>query len=72
MVAHSYSRGHPIEYVSDQWRYMDNHQRVDVVRPCTRCGRLPTEQGHDACLGHLGSVSSACCGHGREEAFIIV
>ncbi len=32
--------------------------------PCKRCGKLPTPEGYDACLGYLPGVASACCGHG--------
>lgn len=32
--------------------------------PCAHCGRAPTPEGHDACLGALPGVTAACCGHG--------
>lgn len=31
---------------------------------CPHCGRPPTPEGHDACLGTLKGVAYACCGHG--------
>jgi hypothetical protein len=39
--------------------------------PCAKCGKLPTKEGHDACLGTLPGVIDACCGHGVREAYII-
>jgi hypothetical protein len=39
--------------------------------PCPKCGKLPTKEGHDACLGTLPGVIDACCGHGVREAYII-
>ncbi len=39
-------------------------------RPCPQCRRLPTAEGHDACLGTIPGVHSACCGHGRETGTI--
>lgn len=33
-------------------------------RPCPKCGKIPTQDGHDACLGTLPGVKYACCGHG--------
>ena len=41
------------------------------IRECTKCGKLPTKEGHDACLGTLPGVVDACCGHGIKEAYII-
>lgn len=35
---------------------------------CVYCGLLPTEEGHDGCLGTLpGPIMNACCGHGRDQ-----
>jgi len=39
-------------------------------RPCACCGELPTEAGHDACLGLLPGVRSACCGHAIDPPYI--
>jgi hypothetical protein len=41
------------------------------MKPCVKCGKLPTKEGHDACLGTLPGVIDACCGHGVKEAYII-
>jgi len=61
-------RGHII-YFDDQmqeWLYFDNRYSVKAFpdRPCVRCGKPPTSNGHDSCLGKLPDVVHACCGHG--------
>jgi len=33
-------------------------------RPCTRCGKMPTAEGYDACKGFIKGHKSVCCGHG--------
>lgn len=67
----SYSRGHEIYYDGKIWRYTDNKETVNNMRPCKRCGRTPTKEGYDACLGHIEGVKSACCGHGVEESYVV-
>lgn len=67
----SYSRGHEIFYDGLYWRYIDNNQIVSNKRSCKRCGKPPTPEGHDACLGHISGVKSACCGHGVGEPYAI-
>ena len=69
MVARSYQRGHKIVYLNGKWVYADNLESADKERPCVRCGKFPTKEGHDACLGKLKGVKSACCGHGIERGF---
>lgn len=52
-------------------RYMDNNEPVDSgYRPCARCGEYPINEGEDHCLGHLGTVMNACCGHGNKKGYI--
>lgn len=70
----TYMRGHPIylkEPPSD-WRYEDNDEKVmgNPERPCAKCGKLPTPEGHDACIANLPDVKYACCGHGRGDGYI--
>ena len=67
----SYSRGWEIYYDGEHWRYVDNNAIENDYRPCKRCGRTPTQEGYDACLGHIDGVKSACCGHGVEEPYIV-
>ena len=68
MVSRSYQRGHPIEFNGKEWVYSDTKTTIKEERPCVRCGEMPTPEGHDACLGSIDDVSSACCGHGVEES----
>ena len=44
---------------------------LDNPRSCKRCGRLPTKEGYDNCLGYIKGVIAACCGHGVEEGYIL-
>ena len=67
----AYSRGWNIYYDGTNWLYCDNDKICDDSRPCKRCGRLPTKEGYDACLGYMESVKSACCGHGVERGYVV-
>jgi len=67
----SHSRGHTIYYDGVDWRYADNGTLLRYEkRACVRCGKHPTPEGFDACIGHVENVSSACCGHGVEEGYV--
>ena len=66
----SHSRGHVIEFLNGEWVYSDDKTPISQERPCIRCGRMPTQQGHDACLGAIAGATSACCGHGVEAGYI--
>ena len=76
MVAKSYIRGNEIlaSENGEDWIFLDTGELVHEThkeRTCGRCGKLPTPEGHDACLGTLPGVMNACCGHGNvEEAYI--
>jgi len=68
----SHYRGHKIYYDGYIWRYCDNNKlTAEEERPCARCGKMPTKEGYDACLGHIEGATSACCGHGIEKPFVI-
>jgi hypothetical protein len=73
-MATSWSRGHKTYWneLTQQWYYCDTNEIDDGNRPCKRCGRMPTLEGYDACLGYIKNVSSACCGHGTIEPYIII
>ena len=58
-MKYSYLRGHKIVWRNNKWFYVDTQEPADDSRPCIRCGKLPTKEGYDACLGKEG-----CCGHG--------
>ena len=52
-------------------RYCDTDEPVaELYRPCAKCGKYPTDAGDDHCLGHLGNVLNACCGHGTQKGYI--
>lgn len=70
MMALSHLRGNPIVYNGEKWAYVDGGS-IDEERPCVRCGRMPTPEGHDACLGEIEDARAACCGHGVEDKYVI-
>ena len=75
MTTTGYARGHKIEYAekSKEWVYSDTKEIVDGNdRPCVCCGKMPTPEGYDACLGHLDGVDFACCGHGVERGYKMI
>ena len=52
-------------------RFKDNDESVGIgYRPCAKCREYPTKEGHDDCLGTLGNVMNACCGHGKNEGYV--
>jgi len=67
-----HSRGHEIYYDGTYWRYIDNNEIDDGARMCKRCGCKPTKEGYDACLGYIGNATSACCGHGVEDGYVVI
>lgn len=72
MAITSYVRGHLVTWTGTQWVYADNGEPIkNNERPCKRCGRMPTPEGYDACLGYIPGAKSACCGHGVEDGIMI-
>ena len=71
-MATSYSRGHEIYYDGTNWRFTDTNEIDNKTRACKRCGKVPTAEGYDACLGHIEGATSACCGHGVAEPYMVV
>lgn len=72
MTSSTYLRGHKVIWDANRgWIYADDRTPAKMDRPCKLCGRWPTPEGHDACLGHLPGVSNACCGHGVPEVAYI-
>ena len=85
MSAHCSVRGHPATLhgtfalegtvwrpKDGDWTYDDTGEPVGKGdRPCARCGRPPTPEGYDACLGHVPGAISACCGHGVQESYVM-
>lgn len=72
MTAIAYSRGWPIIRKKGKWIYKDTKKPCwkNDKRPCRRCGRSPTPEGHDACLGYIPGVAAACCGHGIQKGWV--
>lgn len=73
MVAKSHIFGNEFIYDGENWIFVDTGEPVDETykgRTCGNCGKLPTTEGHDACLGTLPGVMNACCGHGIDGAYI--
>lgn len=66
----SWKRGHKIVWHDGDWYYADSELLSTDERPCVRCNKMPTPEGHDACLGHIQGVKSACCGHGVHAPII--
>lgn len=73
MVITSYTRGHKILFDVKQkkWFYVDTEKETNDERACKRCGKKPTKEGYDYCLGYIENATSACCGHGVEKAYIM-
>ena len=69
MVARQQQNGWPIIFFAGKWWYEDGELATNF-RPCPKCGELPTLEGHDACLGEIAGVWSACCGHGIKPKYI--
>ena len=65
----SYKRGHGTNYDHlDYPYYVDTKEQCSIERQCVKCGKMPTKEGHDACIANLPGVISACCGHGVHDA----
>lgn len=67
MNPYAYKRGHKIIYKNNIWVYADTEEDIEKERPCIKCGKMPTKEGYDACLGYIKNATSVCCGHGRKE-----
>ncbi len=68
----AHKRGHLIAFIGGQWVYADNLIPINQEeRSCIRCGKMPTSEGYDACLGHIEGATSACCGHGVGAPYIV-
>ncbi|HEY7767371.1 hypothetical protein [Longimicrobium sp.] len=73
MSATAYAYGHPIVYADGAWRYADTGEAIDGAAPrlCPACQLPPTPEGYDPCLGFIPGATSACCGHGVQEPFVV-
>lgn len=79
ITSHEYGN---LTYTNDNgkhWYYCnDNTLAISCEKPyimnfrsCPKCGKMPTKEGYDPCLGHIEGAVNACCGHGLSEGFII-
>jgi hypothetical protein len=66
LTSKSYVRGHLIGWDEKkrEWYYVDNGSIFDDSRACKKCGKFPTKEGYDACIGYIPGMESVCCGHG--------
>jgi len=73
-MAYSYSRGHKIIYDHENeiWVYEDTLEPISNARVCKKCGKQPTPEGYDACMGHIPGAKSVCCGHGVKGKVLII
>lgn len=72
MVSSKY-KGHEIIEKEGVWIFKDSGKLVseNVWCKCKHCGKDPTKEDHDGCLGTLPGLMNACCGHGEEnEAYV--
>jgi len=70
MVASTYINGNLVYYKKGDWYYYDDCLVFNNPRPCPKCGKLPTSEGYDACLGYIEGAIQACCGHGITNSYI--
>ncbi len=59
-----------MQWDGHEWRYLDGVAVTGHPRPCPQCGRMPTPEGHDACLGTIPGAAGACCGHGMHVGYV--
>jgi len=71
MTAYTLYNGHIIKWnnKTKKWHYKDGKLATEF-RKCPKCGKLPTNKGHDACLSNLPGIKNACCGHGVEDGYL--
>lgn len=67
----SHINGNQCYFTSGMWLYMDGVSISKEIRTCPKCGKMPTSEGYDACLGYIDGAEMACCGHGITEGYII-
>lgn len=66
-------RGNPIYDIDGIWYYSDTGDPViySKGKPCGKCDKPYTSEGHDPCIASLPYIRNACCGHGEpQEAYL--
>ena len=74
MTARGIIRGHDAYYdaTASQWCYTGTNQPVDrTTVNCPQCDAACGNNAPDPCIGTIPGVTSACCGHGRHDGYII-
>ncbi len=71
MTITTWHNGNPVKFINGKWIHGDGSDGYKY-KPCPACGKLPHEDGRDACLQKIPGVSSACCGHGVEGLEVVV
>lgn len=73
-----HDRGNYIYVNLDKSPSVERYVIDDVVvdrenpRPCPRCGKHPTKDGVDACIGRMiPGLRSTCCGHGVDDPIMV-
>lgn len=63
--------GHRINWDVKKMRWIfSDGKPIKNIKPCPKCGMLPTKEGHDDCIKNLPGIIYACCGHGIEEGYL--
>ena len=64
--------GHPVwSKDGEDWFYEDGSTYVESnPKPCMKCKKLPTKDGHDPCIANMVGVTDACCGHGVTKGYL--
>jgi len=76
MSVTSYVLGHLVYWRNtisqgEGWYYEDySKAEGENIKPCVRCGNMPTKDGHDSCIANLPGIKNACCGHGVRDGYL--
>lgn len=71
MAVKTWHNGNEVFYINEKWVHTDGSDGYNY-KPCPVCGKLPHDDGRDACLQKIPGVTSACCGHGIEGLAVVV
>lgn len=63
-----WDEGSNLFFVNATGMVLDKEVYKDLV--CPKCGKKPTEKGHDPCIPDLPGVDFACCGHGIKAGYV--
>lgn len=67
-------RGNPVYSMKDSDKFYyyedDTETGPDNIKPCVRCGHMPTADGHDFCLDTIPGIRNGCCGHGLNDPYL--